>query len=120
LQEELVVAFSAFDDVAWQADTDAGAKTRRNSRGEDYYGVLRQSAGVPAVLTEALFLSNPDEAELLARPRVQRAEADALARAIARFLTTDDPGSGSVEAYPRSTPAGPGGGSTGCVDPALG
>jgi len=120
LQEELVAAFAEYEGVAWQADTDAGAKSRRNARGQDYYGVLRDSAGVPAVLTEALFLSNPPEAELLARREVQTVEADALARGIARFLTTDDPGSGFVDAYPRATPAGPGGGGTGCVDPPLG
>ena len=35
------------------------------------------------------------------------------------FLTTKDPGSGFVTPYPRTTPAGPGGGSQGCVDPQL-
>jgi N-acetylmuramoyl-L-alanine amidase len=118
VQEEVVATFTAYQDVAWQADRDAGAKARRRSRGDDYYGVLRD-AGVPAVISEALFISNPREAALLARPEVQQAEADALARAIARFLTTDDPGSGFVDAYPRAEAAGPGGGSTGCVDPAL-
>ncbi|HEX8581771.1 MAG TPA: hypothetical protein VF640_05570, partial [Acidimicrobiales bacterium] len=65
------------------------------------------------------FLSNPPEADLLARPEVQEAEAAAVARAVGRFLTTDDPGSGFVEPYPRTEPAGPGGGATGCVDPPL-
>ena len=74
---------------------------------------------MPAVISEALFISNPPEAALLARADVQQAEADALARAVARFLTTDDPGSGFVEAYPRREAAGPGGGNTGCVDPPL-
>jgi hypothetical protein len=105
--------------VAWQSDTDAGAKYRLNSRGQDYYGILRRTAGVPAVLTEALFISNPPEAELLARRDVQDAEAAALARAVTRFLVTDDPGSGFVEPYPRVDPAGPGGGGRGCVDPPL-
>jgi N-acetylmuramoyl-L-alanine amidase len=118
VQEEVVATFTAYEDVAWHADRDAGAKARRRSGGDDYYGVLRD-AGVPAVISEALFISNPPEAALLARPEVQQAEADALARAISRFLTTDDPGSGFVDAYPRAEAAGPGGGSTGCVDPAL-
>jgi len=124
VHEELAAAFSTattpFAGVAWQADTDAGAKYRRNRRGEDFYGILRATAGVPAVLAEALFLSNPAEAELLARPDVQRTEAAALDRAVTRFLTTADPGSGFVEPYPRSSPAGPGGGRAGCVDPPLG
>jgi hypothetical protein len=118
VQEEVAAAFAAYEGVAWQADRDAGAKARRRARGDDYYGVLRD-AGVPAVISEALYLSNPAEAALLARPEVQQAEADALARAVARFLTTDDPGSGFVEADPRPEAAGPGGGAAGCVDPPL-
>ncbi|HZB70548.1 MAG TPA: N-acetylmuramoyl-L-alanine amidase [Acidimicrobiales bacterium] len=118
VQEEVAAAFGAYEGVAWQADRDAGAKARRRARGDDYYGVLRD-AGVPAVISEALYLSNPVEAALLARPEVQQAEADALARAVARFLTTDDPGSGFAEAYPRPEGAGPGGGAAGCVDPPL-
>jgi len=118
VQEEVAGAFASYEGVAWEADRDAGAKARRRSRGDDYYGVLRD-AGVPAVISEALYLSNPPEAALLARPDGQQAEADALARAIARFLTTDDPGSGFVDAYPRPEAAGPGGGATGCVDPPL-
>lgn len=116
--EEVVRALSAFP-VAWVADTDAGAKYRRNDRGDDYYGILRRTQGVPAVLAELAFVSNPPEAELLARPDVQRSEGEAVARGIVRFLTTQDPGSGFTEPYPRTTPAGPGGGSRGCVDPPL-
>jgi N-acetylmuramoyl-L-alanine amidase len=117
--EELVATFSRFDGVPWQADLDAGAKYRTNARGGDYYGILRRSAGVPAVLSEALFLTNPAEAALLARPDVQQAEAEGMARAVARFLTTDDTGSGFVEPYPRTQPAGSGGGTQGCEDPPL-
>ena len=40
--------------------------------------------------------------------------------AIVRFVTSHDPGSGFVEPYPRTEPAGPGGGATGCTDPPLG
>jgi hypothetical protein len=115
----VAAAFATYDGVAWQADRDAGAKARRRARGDDYYGVLREAQGVPAVIAEGLFISNPPEAALLARPDVQQAEADALARGVARFLTTDDPGSGFVDAYPRPEAAGPGGGAAGCADPPL-
>ena len=115
--EEVVKALSAYD-VAWVADTDAGAKYRRGSSG-DYYGILRHTAGVPAVLAELAFLSNPPEAALLARPDVQQVEGEAVARGILRFLNTNDPGSGYTEPYPRSAPAGGGGGTAGCVDPPL-
>jgi N-acetylmuramoyl-L-alanine amidase len=116
--EEVVEAFERYD-VAWEADRDAGAKYRPNRDGDDYYGILRRSAGIPAVLSEAAYVSNPAEADLLADPDVQAAEADAIARAVVRFLTTDDPGRGFVEPYPRGDEAGPGGGPTGCVDPPL-
>lgn len=116
--EEVVGALAAYP-VAWVADTDAGAKYRLNDRGGDYYGILRRTAGVPAALAELAYLSNPPEAALLARPEVQRAEGEAVARGVVRFLTTDDPGSGYTEPYPRRAPAGPGGGARGCVDPPL-
>ena len=53
------------------ADRDAGAKYRPNMDGIDYYGILRRSAGVPAVLSEAAFISNPAEEALLADPAFQ-------------------------------------------------
>ena len=118
LYEEIVNALRQYQ-VAWVGDTDAGAKYRTNSTGGDYYGILRQSAGVTASLVELAFLSNPPEAELLSRPDVQQVEGEAVARGLMRYLTTNDPGSGFTEPYPRTTPAGPGGGSAGCRDPAL-
>jgi N-acetylmuramoyl-L-alanine amidase len=117
--EELVRAFSAYP-IAWVADTDAGAKYRPANDGGDYYGILRRTAGVPAVLSEAAFVTNPPEEQLLVDPAFQAVEADAIARAVVRFATTLDPGSGFVEPYPRTQPAGPGGGAEGCVDPPLG
>jgi N-acetylmuramoyl-L-alanine amidase len=116
--EELVDAFDAYD-VAWVADRDAGAKYRRRGDGTDYYGILHRTAGVPAVLSEAAFLTNAPEEALLADPAFQGVEAQALTDAIVRYVTTDDPGSGFVEPYPRTEPAGPGGGAEGCVDPPL-
>ena len=116
--EEVVKALSAYS-VAWVADTDAGAKYRRSSRGDDYYGILRRTKGVPAVLAELAFISNGPEEALLRRPDVQQAEGEAVARGILRYLTTQDPGSGFVEPYPRDSPAGPGGDASGCVDPSL-
>jgi hypothetical protein len=82
--------------------------------------VLRRTAGTPAVLAEAAFLTNGPEEALLRTPAVQEAEGQAVARAVVRFVTTSDPGSGFVTPYPRTEPAGPGGGAQGCVDPPLG
>lgn len=118
IYEEVVRALSTYQ-IPWVADTDAGAKYRTNSAGGDYYGILRLSQGVTSVLAELAFVSNPPEAELLVRPDVQQVEGEAVARGILRFLNTSDPGSGYTVPYPRSSPAGGGGGSKGCVDPPL-
>lgn len=118
LWEELVNAFAPYA-IAWMADTDHGAKYRPADDGGDYYGILRRTAGVPTVLSEAAFISNPPEEALLADPAFQEVEADAIARAVVRYVTTDDAGGGFVEPYPRTQPAGPGGGADGCTDPPL-
>lgn len=118
LYEEIFKAMSQYR-VAWVGDTDAGAKYRLNTRGGDYYGILRQAAGVTTSLVELAFITNGPEAELLARPDAQQVEGKAVAAGIQRYLTTADPGSGYTEPYARVTPAGPGGGSAGCQDPAL-
>ena len=103
------------------ADRDAGAKYRLNDAGIDYYGILRRSAeaNVVASLGELGFISNPSEELLLRRDDVRQAEAEAVARAIVRFLRTKDSGSGFTIPYPRTEPAGGGGGPEGCVDPPL-
>jgi N-acetylmuramoyl-L-alanine amidase len=117
IYEEVVKALRAYN-VAWVGDTDAGAKYRQGSTGDDYYAVLRQTKGVVAALAELSFISNPPEADLLAQDAFQHVEAAAVARGIVRFLKTSDPGSGYTTPYARTTPAG-GGGKAGCTDPPL-
>jgi N-acetylmuramoyl-L-alanine amidase len=117
LQEELVAFFSQFQGIAWHGNVDAGAKPRPRWDGGDYYGILRRSE-VPAVISEGLFLSSSmAEAELLARADVQQGNGEAIARAIWRYLSTEDPGSGFVDPIPRhlGSPNG-GGGGTPCDD----
>jgi N-acetylmuramoyl-L-alanine amidase len=116
--EALVRAFADYD-VEWVGDRDAGAKYRLRGDGTDYYGILNRTAGVPAVLSEAAFISNPPEEALLSDPDFQAVEAQALAEAIVRYVASDDPGGGFVEPYARTEPAGPGGGAEGCTDPPL-
>ncbi|MDQ4070691.1 MAG: N-acetylmuramoyl-L-alanine amidase [Actinomycetota bacterium] len=120
IYEEVVRALSQYK-VAWVADTDAGAKYRPGRSGGDYYAMLRQPGKVVSVLVEGAFVSNPPEAELLARPEVQKVEGEAIARGIIRYLTTRDPGSGFVEPYPRvDPPSVPGTGpARRCRDPEL-
>jgi hypothetical protein len=98
------------------ADRDAGAKYRPGDHG-DYYAVLRLPQDVVSVLVESAFVSNPPEAALLDRPDVQKAEGEAVARGILRYLNTADPGSGFTEPYPRTEPPAAPGPPPRCVEP---
>ena len=71
--------------------------------------------GIPSAIVEGLYLSNPPEAQLLALPEIQQAEGKAIATAIDRFLTTEEPGSGfKAEFYdPHTTGTGT---ARGCKD----
>ena len=53
------------------------------------------NALMPSILVEAGYLSNDDEARLMARSSFQREAAEALARAVARFFERYPPGSGA-------------------------
>ena len=117
IYEEVVRALSQYQ-VPWVGLVDAGAKYRLNSQGGDYYHMLRETAGTPSVIAELAFISDPLEADLLARPDVQQVEGAAVARGILRYVRTQDPGSGYVTSLPRPS-SDNGGGSEGCVDPPL-
>jgi N-acetylmuramoyl-L-alanine amidase len=117
IYEEVVKALSRYP-VAWVADRDAGAKYRPGRSG-DYYAMLRQPGRVVSALAELAFISNPPEAALLARPDVQQAEGQAVARGILRYLNTNDAGSGYTEPYPRVEPAPQPPTAQACRDPEL-
>ena len=119
LYEEEFAFFSTFAAVRWFSDLDAGAKIRPSQSGGDYYGILRRTNGITGVLSEAAFLSNAEEEAILAEPEVQQGEAEVITRAVRRFMLSDDPGSGFIDPYPRTEPAGPGGGTNFCTDPSL-
>jgi N-acetylmuramoyl-L-alanine amidase len=116
--EEVTRTLATYD-VTWQGGSDAGAIYRRDRDGSDFYGVLRRTAGIPSVLVEAAYLSNPAEADLLARADVQTAEAQAIADAIERWFLTDDPGSGYMEPLFRGYGSSGGGTFANCNDPEL-
>ena len=104
----------------WATGDQPGARARQSlETGDDFYGMLRRTQGVPAVLSEAAYLSNPAEDALLNTEAFREAEAKAITDAFVRLVTTDDPGSGYVPTKVAPTPAGGGGGTAGCVDPPL-
>jgi N-acetylmuramoyl-L-alanine amidase len=118
LYEEGTTALTRYS-ASWVGNTDAGARWRLTDSGSDYYGLLRfaDQKHLTAGLAELAFISNPSEEALLRRSDVRDAEAQAVARALVRFLTTNDAGSGFSIPHPRTEPAGGGGGRAGCVDP---
>jgi N-acetylmuramoyl-L-alanine amidase len=117
LYEELYDAALQFP-TAWVGNALDGVSARLGETGDDFYGVLRLTQGVPTALTEFLWLSNGPEAQLLARGDVQEAQAQALVDGIVRWFETDDAGSGYLGSHTDSYDSG-GGGLSGCVDPAL-
>ncbi|CAN5366703.1 MAG: N-acetylmuramoyl-L-alanine amidase family protein [Acidimicrobiia bacterium] len=91
--EELRRGLAPFD-ADWVGSIVMGAKSRLSPRhGGQYFGLL-EAAEVPAVIAEGAYIVNPSEGALLATAEFQQAYADALYRALVRFLTTDDPGGG--------------------------
>jgi N-acetylmuramoyl-L-alanine amidase len=118
LWEDLYSTLAAYP-VQWRGGRDAGAIYRLDRGGDDFYGVLRRTAGTPSVLVEVAYPSNPQEAELLSRSDVRTALAGAMARAIGRYFLTDEPGSGFQTPLFRGYGSSGGGTLVNCSDPAL-
>lgn len=119
LWEELQEELGPFSQD-WAVGEQPGAFARQHGEtGDDYYGVLRRSQGVPAVLSEAAYISDPTEEALMRTEEFREAEAKAVADSVLRFVTTQDPGSGFQPPRIVETPAGGGGGTAGCEDPPL-
>lgn len=117
--EEILAALEG-QPIAWVGDRDAGVKFRRNSNGDDYYGLLRLNPGIPTALLELAFISNAPEEALITTPEAKTELAGAVAAGIDHYLTTSDLGSGFVDPYPRDeSVGGDGRAKPGCEDPAL-
>ena len=88
--QEMERSFAPFE-ADWVGDPGHGAASRISARDgtSQYYGVLRRT-DIPTVIAEGAYISNPSEAALLQTPAFQQAYADAVYRALVRFLTTKD------------------------------
>ena len=118
--EEIVNAFNSNYKLTWWGASDAGAIYRPDRDGRtDFFGVLRRTyPTIPSVLIEAGYMTNPQEALLMGRADYSQNEAQAVANAVRRFLTTADPGSGFQKPNDRGFETGTGGGGfEGCTDP---
>ncbi len=119
LYEEVFGYLEDFD-ITWVSLSDAGAMSRPNREGGDYYGVLRRPGPVTSVLAEYGYISNQAEEELYSDPAVQQQLADATLRAVRRLLTTSDPGSGfTTDPIFRGYGPSGAGRTDNCVDPKL-
>ena len=117
LFEDIHAAFAPYW-VSWVDTVHQGASVRLRDGRTETYGVLRLTPDLNSAIIEALYLSNPPEAALLVIPEIQAMEGRAIAGAIDRFLTSEDPGSGfRPEFYdPHTTGTGT---ARGCHDPEL-
>jgi len=119
LYEETFAVLDAYD-VSWVSLGDAGALSRPNRAGTDYYGVLRRPGPVTSVLAEFAYISNASEEQLLSQVAVQEELAGAVLRAVDRLVGTDDPGSGfSVDPIFRGYGPSGAGRTDDCTDPRL-
>lgn len=120
LYEEVTATLGGYEMAGWAATLRPGVKPRRNAAGDDFYGILRRTQGTPTALLEVGFISRRAEERLYARPDVQRAVGEAVARGVVRFLTTGDPGRGFVDPPRLADDKTSGGGTENCQDPPLG
>ena len=86
--QELRRSLAAFD-ATWTGSTGRGVVARVDPDGTDYYTVL-DDADVPAAIVEAAYISNPSEEALATTDEFRAAYADAVYRALVRFVTTED------------------------------
>ena len=120
LYEEVTATLARYELSEWAATLRPGAKPRLSAKGNDFYGILRRTQGTPTALVEVGFISHEAEERLYARPAVQRAVGEAVARGVVRFLTTTDPGSGFIDPPRLADDNRTGGGTENCQDPPLG
>jgi N-acetylmuramoyl-L-alanine amidase len=120
LWEEIVNSFTKNYKVTWWGGSDAGAIYRPDKDGRtDFLGVLRRTyPTIPSVLVEAGYMTNPQEATLMDRSDYRQNEAQSVANAVKRYLTSADPGSGFKVPNNRGFETGTGGGGfDGCTEP---
>gem|GEM_PF-5669198 len=97
----------------------AGVRSWSNEAEQDYLGVLRNSGDVPAALVEFIYLSNPQEAELLADTDFITLEALTLADSITEYFSGQTSRAGIVANQKGDQNIGNSGGVNQCTEPIL-
>lgn len=80
-----VLAENILDEVVQIGQNSRGAKTRKNSKGLDYYGFIR-STKAPAVIVECAFVDNKKDIQIIDTAAEQKAMGVAIAKGILKTL----------------------------------
>lgn len=86
--EELRRSLAVFN-ADWTGGNGSGLIARIGSQGGDYYTLI-EVAEVPTAIVEGAYISNPSEEALAKTDAFRQAYAEAVYRALVRFITTDD------------------------------
>lgn len=73
-----------------------GTKTKKNSSGSDYFGFIRQT-NMPAVITEAVFVDNINDAAQVDTDEECKAFGEAIARGVLKTLDINDSGNAPAQ-----------------------
>lgn len=79
------LAINILDEIIKTGQNSRGAKTRKNSAGQDYYGFIRE-VSAPAVIVECAFVDNATDLEILATEGKRKSMGQAIAKGILKTL----------------------------------
>lgn len=79
------LAENILDEIVKIGQNSRGAKTRKNSNGDDYYGFIRQT-NCPAVIVECAFVDNAKDIQIIDTAAEQKRMGIALAKGILKTL----------------------------------
>lgn len=79
------LATNILDEIIKIGQNSRGAKTRKNSAGQDYYGFIREVTA-PAVIVECAFVDNAQDLEILATEGKRKSMGQAIAKGILKTL----------------------------------
>ena len=79
------LATNILDEIIKIGQNSRGAKTRKNSAGQDYYGFIR-NVTAPAVIVECAFVDNATDLEILATEGKRKSMGQAIAKGILKTL----------------------------------
>jgi N-acetylmuramoyl-L-alanine amidase len=82
------LAVNILGEIVQIGQNSRGAKTRKNSRGKDYYGFIRQT-DAPAVIVECAFVDNAKDIKIIDTAAEQKNMGIAIAKGILKTLGID-------------------------------